>query len=171
MWTFPKCNKNNLRISNGFNSRISNSFNSRKPKVLDQKRSQRPFDRRFQSDKTIVVAISLCPGILLRYMTSTSFQSHILSACAHQTAKCLLLHIRRGTSSHYRRVIWVLASVIDSVFVNSANISTNIETAMLSITFKNDLRDAWDSVVGVPVGPLSPQETRRIRSKVLGAKA
>ena len=156
MWTFPKCNKNNLRISNGFNSRISNSFNSRKPKVLDQKRSQRPFDRRFQSDKTIVVAISLCPGILLRYMTSTSFQSHILSACAHQTAKCLLLHIRRGTSSHYcnRRVIWVLASVIGSVFVNSANISTNIETAMQSITFKNDLRDAWDSAVGVPVGPL-----------------
>ena len=131
-WTFPNCNKNNLRISNSFNSRISNSFNSRKPNVLDQKRSQRPFDRRFQSDKTIVVAISLCPGILLRYMTSTSFQSHILSACAHQTAKCLLLHIRRGTSSHYRRVIWVLASVIGSVFVNSANISANIKSAMLS---------------------------------------
>ena len=162
MWTFPNCNKNNLRISNSFNSiisnifnsRISNTFNSRKPNVLDQKRSQRPFDRRFQSDKTIVSRFLFCPGILLRYMTSTSFQSHILSACAHQTAKCLLLHIRRGTSSHYRRVIWVLASVIDSVFVNSANISTNIDTAMQSITFKNDLRDAWDSAVGVPVGPL-----------------
>ena len=31
-----------------------------------------------------------------------------------------------------RRVIWILASDTDTVFVNSTNICTNIETAMLS---------------------------------------
>ena len=31
-----------------------------------------------------------------------------------------------------RRVIWILASDTDTVFVNSTNIFTNIETAMLS---------------------------------------
>ena len=36
----------------------------------------------------------------------------------------------QGTSSHYQRVIWVLAS--DTAFVNSTNISTNTEMAMLS---------------------------------------
>lgn len=37
---------------------------------------------------------------------------------------------RQGTSSHYQRVIWVLAS--DTAFVISTNISTDTEMAMLS---------------------------------------
>ena len=38
-----------------------------------------------------------------------------------------------------RRVIWILASDTDTVFVNSTNISTNIGTAMLSNSWSVEL--------------------------------
>ena len=42
----------------------------------------------------------------------------------------LMFAIDKAPRLTIRRVIWILAS--DTVFVNSTNISTNIETAMLS---------------------------------------
>ena len=43
------------------------------------------------------------------------------------------LTIRQGPRLTIRRVIWILPSDTDAVFVNPINISTNIETAILCV--------------------------------------